>query len=344
MKKNICIVVFVFFCSWFMTAQVLTARSVADEAAKEDTADDSAAYIKSNLSRLTDPAEKRALYAFLGSLQEQLSAFDDARSSYAAAAAIAAGDASGMPKKSSEQLVLDAVRCALSTGDSATADSYLNSAVRNSKDSTIQSYIKLYALWSSLCRAEKSEDLSEPVVMLKAYAALPSMAAVKPPVLLTLWYITGEDAYADSLRKEFPSSPEAGIVTGSVQILPAPFWYFVPRKAAAQPAAAQPEITAGTDGGVNAADADDSTKAIVSDTAESGTDAPKPKKLQLGLFREKANADSLVSTLTNKGFKPYITTETRASGTTYYIVVIDGADKSVEDNLRTAGFEFYPVF
>ena len=337
MKKNICLAVFVFFCSWFMTAQALTARSVSDEAAKEDTADDSAAYIKSNLNKLTDPAEKRALYAFLGSLQEQLSEFDDARSSYAAAAAIAAGDASGMPKKSSEQLVLDAVRCALSTGDSATADSYLNSAVRNSKDSKIQAYIKLYTLWSSLCRAEKSDDLAEPVVMLKAYAALPSMAVVKPPVLLTLWYITGEDAYADSLRKEFPSSPETGIVTGSVQILPAPFWYFIPRKAAAQP-----EIAAGTEVSVNAADAGDSTKAAVSDTA--GADAAKAKKLQLGLFREKTNADSLVSTLTNKGFKPYITTETRASGTTYYIVVIDGADKSVEDNLRTAGFEFYPVF
>ncbi len=332
-----------------MAAQTLTARSVADEAAKEDTADDSAAYIKSNLSKLTDPAEKRALYAFLGSLQEQLSEFDDARSSYAAAAAIAAGDATGMPKKSSEQLVLDAVRCTLSTGDSATADSYLNSAVRNSTDSTIQSYIKLYTLWSSLCRAEKSDDLAEPVVMLKAYASLPSMAAVKPSVLLTLWYITGDDAYADSLRKEFSSSPEAGIVTGTVKILPAPFWYFIPRKAAALPAAALPaaalpEIAAENDVNVDAADMGDSTKSAVPDSTESGTDAPKAKKLQLGLFREKANADSLVSTLTNKGFKPYITTETRASGTTYYIVVIDGADKSVEDNLRTAGFEFYPVF
>ena len=332
-----------------MAAQTLTARSVADEAAKEDTADDSAAYIKSNLSKLTDPAEKRALYAFLGSLQEQLSEFDDARSSYAAAAAIAAGDATGMPRKSSEQLVLDAVRCALSTGDSATADSYLNSAVRNSTDSTIQSYIKLYTLWSSLCRAEKSDDLAEPVVMLKAYASLPSMAAVKPSVLLTLWYITGDDAYADSLRKEFSLSPEAGIVTGTVKILPAPFWYFIPRKAAALPAAALPAaalpvIAAENDINVDAADMGDSTKSAVPDSTESGTDAPKAKKLQLGLFREKANADSLVSTLTNKGFKPYITTETRASGTTYYIVVIDGADKSVEDNLRTAGFEFYPVF
>ncbi|MCK9171102.1 MAG: SPOR domain-containing protein [Treponema sp.] len=335
MKKIICLILSVFFCSCFISAQVLTARSVADESAKEDTADDSIVYIKSNLDKLTDPAEKRALYAFLGALQEQCALFDDARDSYAAAAAIAAGDAPGMPVKSSEQLVLDAVRCALSSGDSATADSYLNSAVRNSDDGTIQAYIKLYALWSSLCRAESSDDLAEPVVMLRTYAVLPSMTPVKPAVLLTLWYITGDDTYADSLRKEFPSSPEAGIVTGTVQLLPAPFWYFIPRKTGAQP-----ELI--TDSGSNAAAADTGDSEKTADDVPA--DVQKPKKLQMGLFREKANADSLVSTLTDKGFKPYITTETRASGTTYYIVVVDEADKSLEDNLKTAGFEFCPIF
>jgi hypothetical protein len=328
MKKIICLSISVIFCSCFISAQVLTARSVADEAAKKASADDSAAYIKSKLSGIADPSEKRALYAFLGSLQEQLGQFDDARNSYAAAAAIAAGDAPDMQKKSSEQLVLDAVRCALSTGDSANADSYLNSAVRSSTDPAIQAHIRLYSLWSSLIRAEKNEDLAEPVVMLRAYAALPSMAIVKPSVLLTLWYVTGENAYADSLKKEFPSSPEAGIVTGVVQLLPAPFWYFIPRKAEAKPEIAADSCVIGS----------------TSDTAASGSDAPAAKKLQMGLFREKTNADSLVSTLTNKGFKPYITTETRASGTTYYIVVLDETDKSLEDTLRTAGFEFCPVF
>ncbi|MFA6857071.1 MAG: SPOR domain-containing protein [Treponema sp.] len=337
MKKIICLTLSVLFCSCFISAQALTARSAADESAKEDTADDSIKYIKSNINKLSDPAEKRALYAFLGALQEQRALFDDARDSYAAAAAIAAGDAPGMPVKSSEQLVLDAVRCALSSGDSATADSYLNSAVRNSKDSTIQAYIKLYALWSSLCRAENSDDLAEPVIMLKTYAVLPSMVPVKPSVLLTLWYITGDDTYADSLRKEFPLSLETGIVTGTVQQLPAPFWYFVPRKTGAQP-----ELVMDAGDTAAAADTADSAKSAAADDVPA--DVQKPKKLQMGLFREKANADSLVAALTDKGFKPYITTETRASGTTYYIVVIDEADKSLEDNLKTAGFEFCPIF
>lgn len=333
MKKVFFTILLFLACLLTLPAQVvsLTARSIADEAAKKGTADESVTYIRSNLSKLTDSAERRSLYAFLGSLQEQLGNFNDARDSYAAAAAIAAGDAADMSRKSSEQLVLDAVRCALSTGDSATADSYLNSAVRNSRDSTVQAYIKLYALWSSLCKTEKKEDLAEPVVMLKAYAALPSMGVVKQSVLLTLWYVTGDNSYAETLKKEFPASPETGIVTGTVQMLPAPFWYFLPRQAEAQPEIADETIS----------NEPDSASAVSEGTVQ---DSPKSKKLQMGLFREKANADSLVSVLISKGFKPYITTETRASGTTYYIVVIDETDKSMEDNLRTAGFEFCPVF
>ena len=70
--------------------------------------------------------------------------YDEAKNSYAAAAGIAAGDAAGMPKKSSEMLVIDAVRCALSAGDGDVALQFLNSAVRNSKDESIQAQIKLY--------------------------------------------------------------------------------------------------------------------------------------------------------------------------------------------------------
>jgi hypothetical protein len=338
MKKILFTAVIFCTCLLALTAQSvpLTARSIANEAAAKETAEESVTCIQSELAKLTDPAEKRSLYAFLGSLQEQLGLFNDARDSYAASAAIAAGDAPDMPKKSSEQLVLDAVRCSLSTGDSATADSYLNSAVRNSQDSTIQAYIKLYALWSSLCKVQTKDDLAEPVVMLKAYTELPSMVAVKQSVLLTLWYITGDDSYAGSLKKEFPLSPETGIVTGTVQMLPAPFWYFLPRQAEAQPEIDDESISV----------VSDSPPAVPADPGTTGAaqDSSKSKKLQMGLFREKENADSLVSVLISKGFKPYITTETRASGTTYYIVVIDETDKSMEDNLRTAGFEFCPVF
>ena len=349
-------------------AQSLTARAVADAAAAKPNVDASIAYIAENLPKVSDPKEKRALYAFFGSLQEQLARFDDARASYAAAAAIRAGDADRMPKKSSEQLVLDAVRCALSSGDYTTAERYLNSAVRNSADEAIQARIKLYALWADLCHANVSADLDESVAMLKAYMSFKSMASVKPAVLLTLWYLTGDASYAAVLKKEFPASLETGIVKGGVQLLPAPFWYFLPRKEAALPeidsggiekdagAAAPQKAGSKKNSGQsqsvqNVAAGSESSGASKTRTGvEQGQSAAAAqgggsslRRLQLGLFREKANADRLVAALKDKGFTAAVTTETRASGTTYYIVAVDETDGSIGDKLRTAGFEFYPL-
>ncbi|MGI0529966.1 SPOR domain-containing protein [Treponema socranskii] len=355
-------------------ARPLTARAVADAAAAKPNVDASIAYIEENLPKVSEPKEKRALYAFFGSLQEQLARFDDARASYAEAAAISAGDAESMPKKSSEQLVLDAVRCALSSGDYTTAERYLNSAVRNSKDEAIQARIKLYALWAELCRANVSADLDESVAMLKAYMSFKSMASVKPAVLLTLWYLTGDASYAAVLKKEFPASLETGIVKGGVQLLPAPFWYFLPRKEAALPeidsGGAEKIASTEKDAGAvapqkaeskknsgqsrsvqNVAAGSESSGASKTGTGdEQGQSAAAAqeresslRRLQLGLFREKANADRLVAALKDKGFTAAVTTETRASGTTYYIVAVDETDGSIGDKLRTAGFEFYPL-
>ncbi|MBQ5472164.1 MAG: hypothetical protein IIT58_09225 [Treponema sp.] len=211
-------------------SQELTARQIADNAVAKAKPDDAIKYVQTEVQKLTVPSEKRATWAFLGSLQESVSLYSDAVKSYSAAVAISATNAEGMPKKSSERLVLDAVRCALSVGEYETAESFLNSAVRNSKNTEIQATIKLYEQWCALSKAEKYEDTMEALAMLKAYLEFPSMESVKPNILLTLWYITGEKSYADSLVKAYPRSAEAGIASGKVQIYPAPFWYFVPRK------------------------------------------------------------------------------------------------------------------
>ena len=67
-------------------ARPLTARAVADAAAAKPNVDASIAYIAENLPKVSDPKEKRALYAFFGSLQEQLARYDDARATNAEAA------------------------------------------------------------------------------------------------------------------------------------------------------------------------------------------------------------------------------------------------------------------
>lgn len=333
-------------CGALLSAQN-SAKEIVQKALDSSSAGESVDYLKKQIPQQKSAADKRALLAFLGGLQEQLGAYKDASASYAQAAGISAANVEGMPKKTSPQLVLDAVRCALCSGDSATADSYLNSAVRNSQDETIQAYIKLYEVWSRLCQIESNSQLDESVALLTAYADFPSMKAVAPSVLLTLWYITGQESWGKKLRAAFPKSPEAAIVAGSVQMVPAPFWYFMPKKGSALEAAAESAAESQT---IPMEKSDDGASA--NGSAENGANSDsgdgsseKIKKQQLGLFKSRDNAQGLCDRLKEKGFKPYITEETRPSGTTYYIVVVDeNAKGNIGDQLRSAGFECYPIF
>ena len=329
MKKIISLAFAVLFCTSIFAAE-LTASFVTAEAAKKDSVEESVSYLKSQISKITVAAEKRAAYIFLASLQEQMAYYDDAQKSYAQAAAIAAGNAEGMPKKSNEQIVLDAVRCALSSGDYATADSYLNSAVRNSKNADVQAYIKLYTQWSALCKADDVAGIQEPVVMLQAYLKVDSMNAVKPTVLLTLWYVTGDASYSKQITQLYPKSIEASIVKGDAQLLPTPFWFFVPKSGEAEQ-------------GTGSIAMPEEPKSSVTQTAA----AEKPAKFtkwQLGLFRTESNAKLLADEVKAKGFDSYITTETRASGTTYYIVLVrEDKNGNVADRLRSSGYDCYGV-
>ena len=305
------------------------ARDIKAQAVKKSTVEESVSYVKTQIKSLTVASEKRAAYVFLASLQEQLALYGDAQKSYATAAGIAAGDAEGMPQKTNEQLVIDAVRCALCCGDWPTADSYLNSAVRNSKDANIQSYVKLYAQWSALCKAENVEDLNEPLELLKAYLKVQSMKSVHPVILLTLWYVTGDKSWSEQITKNFPSSTEAAIVKGDVQLLPTPFWFFVPKSGVAE----QGTGTFKEDISVEASATTQSTAATTT----------KNTKWQLGLFKTESNAKLLCEEVKQKGFNAYVTSEKRASGTTYYIVLVKDDGTGTADKLRSAGYDCYPV-
>lgn len=328
-KKIFCLFYIAFLSIFVVFAQNLKAKDVALEASKKSNIEESLSYLLETIPKITDLTEKRAIYIFTASLQEQMSLYDDAQKSYAQAAAISAKNAEGMSKKSNEQLVLDAVRCALSAGDYATANNYLNSAVRNSKSETIQSHIKLYTQWSDLCKAETKDDLQEPILMLQTYLKLDSMKSVKSSILLTLWYITGEKTYSNQINQEFTNSVEAAIVKGDVQLLPTPFWFFVPKTGDA-------EVGVGTF-------AKETTTPTESQSQEKSEKSEnKITKLQLGLFRTENNANLLKEELIKKGFAAYITTEKRASGTTYYIVLVnENSQNTVANQLRSAGYECY---
>lgn len=343
MKKITAFVMAALFSSFALHAEELTAKQLSENAVAKKSPEKAIEYLNSQIGTITVPAEKRAAYAFLASVQENIARYSDAQKSYAAAASIAGGNAEGMPKKSSERLVLDAIRCALSEGDWENAENYLNSAVRNSKNPEIQAQIKLYEQWSALCKAESQNDLIEPVAMLKAYLQIPSLEPVKRQILLTLWFLTGEKEYSASLSKEYPKSAECEIINGNVQLYPAPFWYFTPRK---QPAkSADNKIVVEKVSAVNKEEVFAAPEAKKDESAPAPAKEEKPKKHQLGLFRDKSNAQNFVSQLNDKGFTAYIQEETRNSGIVYYSVVIDeNAAGNMSDKIRSAGFECYPVF
>ena len=332
MKKIILFFV-AFFSVQYLFCAELTARFVTVEAGKKDTVEESIEYLKSNAKTISNPAEKRAVYIFLASLLEQMSLFDEAQKYYAMAAGISATDAQGMPKKTNEQIVLDAVRCALSSGDFATADSYLNSAVRNSKNETVQAYIKLYSQWSELCKADSASEINEPILMLQAYAKMDSMECVRSSIFLTLWYLTGDRNYASEIEKRYPLSVEAAIVKGDVQLLPTPFWFFVPKTGEAEQGTGTFTVTE-----------TDSEDDIINQNAVEDESAVKTTKWQLGLFKTESNAKLLLDEVMKKGFDAFITSEKRASGTTYYIVLVrEDKTGNVADRLRSAGYDCYAV-
>ena len=331
-KRKISLCLFMFVSLGLFAAE-LKAKDVVKEAEKKESIEESLSYVKNQIAKTTVLSEKRSLYIFLGNMQEQLAYYDDAKKSYASAAGIAAANAEGMQKKSNEQLVLDAVRCALSQGDYETAHAYLNSSIRNSKDNLIQAYTKLYTQWAALCSVESKEDLAEPVEILKAYSKVDSMKELRPAILLTLWYVTGESQYSKEITKSFPKSTEAAIVNGDAQLLPTPFWFFVPKLG---------EVEQGI-GSIVIQNAE-SEKKLASEPKKVIQSSSEIIKLQLGLFRTEKNAKLLVEELKSKGFDSYVTTEKRSSGTTYYIVLThENKERTLADKLRSSGYECYIV-
>ena len=317
----------------------LTAKAVIDAASKKSSVSETVSYLKKNADSVSVNAEKRAVYAFLAAILEQQGQYAKAQETYAKAAGIQGSVnsvVSGLPNKNSEELVIDAVRCALCAGDYVAADSYLHSAVRNSKDEKIQAYIRLYEQWSILCKADTANDTKESIATLRNYAALDSMKSVRPSVLLTLWHLTGDSHFSETLKKNYPKSMETAIVKGEIQTLPTPFWYFVPRNGVDLPEIANMS-------------AEPSTAASPASAAPSVSKSSEKKekivKQQLGLFREEANARNLAERVSSKGFKAEIASEIRPSGTKYYIVVVnENAAGTIGEELRTAGFDCYPLF
>lgn len=177
--------------------------------------------LKASLKNVLTDTEKQDIYVTMASLQEQLGLFPEAQNSYNAAAALL-----GMSTVSGQTFMLDAIRCALSFGDIASADFLLSTQFEQPQSTEISAQKKLYALWSWLSKSENKDDIQSVYPVLETYAVDDSMVSVQPVVLLTLFELTDQNKWHDTLISKYPDSPEAAIAQGTAQLLPSPFWYF----------------------------------------------------------------------------------------------------------------------
>ena len=195
----------------------------------ETSAQETVQALKDKYAAATATKEKLEILTLLAPLQEQLGLYQDAQTNYSIAANLSASirASSGESAAADETLLLGAVRCALSCGDTPSADYILSTAFSAPVSTETQAYKILYAVWSWLCKSEDGVVPAQPVAVLKQSVQQSSMKIVKPVMLLTLWYVTGDNTYAAQLEKEYPQSPECAVVKGNASFMPVPFWYFV---------------------------------------------------------------------------------------------------------------------
>ena len=355
MKKKLALVLnFLFFTTLLFCQTKYTAEELKNLALEEKSVEESIAVIKAKSSSMVSLSDRRSILYYLGRLQEEMSMYSDAAVSYATAAGISASDAKNMQKVSSEELVLFAVAASLNAGEYSNAASYLSSAVSSSSDQKILAWVKLYQVWTDLCRAESLDSAKDSVELLKAYSLMDSMKSLRPQILFTLWYVTDSPDYKNQLKKEYPSSPENKICQGKAELVVSPFWYFMPH-ANHSPVDGELSLADSSGDSSDGSSAKESTStkensstkdATSSKNSSSNSETEKAKYLQLGLFKEKANADALVAKAKSKGFSDaHYYTEKRPSGTLYFIVVVsENAEGNMSLKLKDAGFENYPLY
>lgn len=363
--KGFAVVLFSLVIPFYAAAQTVCVKTI-DRALSFDTADETIGYLEKEIPSVKTAFDKRILYCFMASVQEQAGLYQQAGASYAQAVAqsltteqinsfkigVNARQSElivyNLLKKTSSLLVLDAVRCSLNTGDYVTARKYLDSSIKNSKDEKIQATIKLYEVWSNLCAAQTDAELETIIMQLKAFCSLKELESVECSLLFTLWYVSADSSVADTLKKKYPYSAEAAVVSGSAQLMPTPFWFFVPRKG--NSIAEMSDAKAAGSANLNSGNIEVAVKeeAPVKNDAKNSSQEKAEEKVvrqQLGFFSKEENAQALVQRVKSKGFNAYVEKETRPSGNVYYNVLVDENENgTIGAQLKTAGFECYPTY
>ncbi len=376
--KKLCLLALLCCLSFAANAQDNYSQTVQNALKAGDSAQ-CIALLQSALKQKPDApaAERLEIVSVLAVVQEQLGMFAEAQSNFSVAANLSASvnrSRTGNAVADTEYL-LGAVRCALCCGNTIAADYILSTAFNGVSDTAALAYTKLYAIWSWLCKIQSESELKEPLAVLKSMTGLQSLNTVKPSVLLTLWYFTGDESCAATLQKDFPLSPEAAVVKGESFVLPTVFWYMGPAgysstgvtqaaRLETKVPVEEPEGAAEKTATAVPAETDSGAKTAAGSTAASVNSATptsvKPDKVsavnektaaekyavyqQVGFYKNREYAEEMTDRLAAAGFSGIIRSEVRSSGTTYYAVLVgDDAAGTMGSRLKKAGFDCYPV-
>lgn len=195
----------------------------AQSSANDITLEDEIENLTKQLEK-TQAQEKRIqLLEKIARAQEFSNMFPEAEESYFACAELANADQKVM-------YILKAARCSLSYGNTERTDELLAKIANGARSNEYAPLFKLYAVWNWLSKCTSYDETYEPIAVLKSYLELDSMKTVRPQMLFTLWFVTGQIQYASRLKAEYPLSAEYAVVSGQAELAPSPFWFFASRK------------------------------------------------------------------------------------------------------------------
>jgi len=323
------------FLSAALCAQAVPPPSAAasDLVAKTISSGDPDAAIKKLVSAASSSktlTDKKYILSVLGSFEERLGLYVPAARHYA--------EAAWATDQRDWSLVLDSARCTIAAGDTAQADSLIKSVLLGCFDEALLMRARVYAALVQLSSSERGAALE----LCRSYAGNPAFSEYAPMLLFVLWWTESDVNAKKILESSWPETPEASVLSGTSNLSPVPFWYLMDRSSSAVAdfaASASPPLAASASPPGSPPDSKPSAGSDLSSTS-SAPSAARGIWQQTGFFRNESYAEDLRNKLTGLGFAAIIRSEKRASGTTYYSVLVPEDDeRSTSIRLKDAGFE-----
>lgn len=306
-------------------------QKLVGQAFSEKNTDDMERALNAASGRAKDPADRKYVYTALASLNERLGKPADAGKQYREAAL-------AIPGKRDDTLFLDAARCTLVSNDTAQAGEMVREVLLSSFDETVLVRARVYSAWIQLASGEREKALD----MLRSYAGNSQFDSYAPAILFTIWWATGDNKVAQTIRSRYPSSPESAVVRGELFAGPSPFWYLMSRDGMASFIPDEHMTVRNVTESAAMNTETDQTPPPAGEAAYSTKPSAGDTWQQTGFFKNRENAESMATVLRQRGFSPSVREETRPSGTVYYAVLVPDDGKTAA-RLRDEGFESYQV-